>query len=259
MDKIKYVLIPVLGFLVLTMLSPFVIVDTGHRGIVTKFGEVIGEPLEEGMHFRMPFVDHIIEIDTRTQRQDDKTVTYTKDVQQVTVASTVNYNLKRTAAGDVYKDVGVDWENIILSPALNGIIKETIGKWDAVDLVENRDKAANDILESLKVALDPRGVTISNFEIIDVKFNKQFEEAVEAKVTAVQHAAEAKNKTIQVEEEARQRVIAAKADAEALRIKNIALAQSPRLIEYEAVKKWDGKLPVQMIPGSSVPFINLRK
>ena len=35
-----------------------------------------------------------------------------------------------------------------------------------------------------------------------------------------------------------------------------ALTQNKALVEYEAVKKWDGKLPEYML-GGSVPFINL--
>ena len=238
--------------------NPVVIIDTGHRGIRVKFGEVVGEPLTEGLHFRTPFVDHIVELDTRIKRNDDKQVTYTQDVQKVNVAYVVNYNLKRTAAGQVFKDVGVQWESKILIPALVGVTKEIIGKWDAVDLVGNRDKAAFEITEQLQSNLDKRGVTVSNFEITGLKFDVEFENAVEAKVTAVQRAEEAKNRTIQITEEAKQKVIAAKAESEAMRIKTTALAQSPALIQYEAVQKWDGKLPVNWYGGSVLPFVMVK-
>jgi hypothetical protein len=29
-------------------------------------------------------------------------------------------------------------------------------------------------------------------------------------------------------------------------------------VKLQAIQKWDGKLPVQMIPGSAVPFIDLK-
>lgn len=49
----------------------------------------------------------------------------------------------------------------------------------------------------------------------------------------------------------------AKAEAQAIEARNKALASSRALIEYEMVKTWDGKLPVQMLGNSPVPFLNL--
>jgi hypothetical protein len=50
-------------------------------------------------------------------------------------------------------------------------------------------------------------------------------------------------------------VIAAKAEAESIQIRAAALEKNPRLVELEAVQKWDGKLP--HITGGAVPFISL--
>ena len=41
-----------------------------------------------------------------------------------------------------------------------------------------------------------------------------------------------------------------------MRIKSNALKTNKSLIEYEAVQKWDGKLP-QYTGGGAMPFINL--
>ena len=76
------------------------------------------------------------------------------------------------------------------------------------------------------------------------------------KVTAEQEALKAKNKTVQVEEEAKQKLISAEAEAKSMRIRATALTQNKALVEYEAVQKWDGKLPEYMM-GGSIPFINM--
>ena len=75
-------------------------------------------------------------------------------------------------------------------------------------------------------------------------------------VTAEQEALKAKNKTVQVEEEAKQKVIAAQAEAKSMAIRAQALSQNKSLVQYEAVQKWDGKMPQYML-GNSVPFINV--
>ena len=89
------------------------------------------------------------------------------------------------------------------------------------------------------------------------------------KVIATQQAVQAQNKTVQIQEEAKQQVIKAKAEAEAtllnakaeaeaLKIKSDALASSPKLIEYEGIRKWDGKLPQIMLGDKGTPFINVQ-
>ena len=92
--------------------------------------------------------------------------------------------------------------------------------------------------------------------MVEINYSEVFERAIESKVTAEQEALKAKNKTVQVEEEAKQKVIAAEAEAKSMAIRARALSQNKSLVEYEAVQKWDGKMPQYMM-GNSVPFINI--
>ena len=97
---------------------------------------------------------------------------------------------------------------------------------------------------------------MTRVEISNIDYSDEFEKAVEAKVTAVQRGSEAENKTRQIAQEAKQKVISAKAEAESMAIRAQALTQNRALVEYEAVQKWDGKLPVYML-GGATPFINV--
>lgn len=231
-------------------------VDTGYRGIKVSFGKVVDGPLSEGLYFYNPFLYEIIQLDIRTLLLSGETFAYTKDVQQTGLAYVLNYSLKPEAAVDVFKTVGRDWSQKLVTPVVEANIKEIIGQFEAVDLIANRDKAKRAILEQIRTEVDPKGVTITNFELSNIDYSNEFEQAVEAKVTAIQRAAEAKNKTVQVQEEANQKVIAAKAEAESMTIRSQALAQNRGLVEYEAVQKWNGVLPVYMM-GETVPFLNL--
>src|SRR3954469_22027838 len=67
------------------------VVNTGHRGIETHFGKVVSESLPEGLYFYNPVTSNIVEMDTRIQRQDSETDTYTRDVQQAAIKYTLNY------------------------------------------------------------------------------------------------------------------------------------------------------------------------
>ena len=243
----------------MTVSCGFEIVDTGHRGIETRFGEVVGKSLPEGLHFYNPFTSNITELDVRVNRSELDLQTYTKDVQQAVIRVVTTYSLNKDAAHLVFQEYGIDYAVKILPQAVEGAAKAVIGNWDAVDLISNREKARALIELNLAASVKDKHILISKFEITDIAYNETFEVAVEKKVTAIQYAIEAKNKTVQIQEEANQQVIKAKAQAESMTIRAQALSSNKNLIEYEAVQKWNGVLPTMMLSNGATPFINLGK
>ena len=150
-------------------------------------------------------------------------------------------------------------EKFQIIPYLQDAIKDVVGKWQAQDLVGNRDNARIMILELLKKKINSKYIQNITFQVTNLDYSDNFEKAIENKVIAAQKAQEAVNNTKRIEEEANQKVISAKADAEAMGIKAQALEKNQKLVDYEAVQKWDGKLPTYMLGGNTTPFINLNK
>lgn len=246
-----------LGLLLLvSSCSGVTVVETGHRGIKTEFGKVEGDPLAEGIYFTSPFTTSIHTMDTRTQKASDKTEAYTKDVQTAAIAYAVNYSLQPDAVGELYKTVGPDYEETLIPQAVQGALKNAFGKWEAVDIISNREAVRSEVESNLKTTLAPRGILVEGFQLTDVQFTKEFDAAVESKVIAIQKADEARNNTVQVQEQAKQTVISAQADAQAMKVKSDALSSNPGLVQYEAVQKWNGVLPETML-GNTTPFINV--
>lgn len=138
-------------------------------------------------------------------------------------------------------------------------VKDVIGKWEADSLVSNRQKATNEIMDSLKSSLLVNHISVQNVVLENVEYSSQFERAIEEKQIATQNAIKAKNRTKQIEEEAKQKVLSAQAEAESMRIRSQALSQNQNLVAYEAVQKWDGKLPVNIYGSTPIPFINVIK
>jgi len=232
------------------------IVQTGERGIKTTFGKVVSESLTEGIYFYMPFTSNIVTMDTKTIRLESKTSCYTKDLQQGEFAYVVNFSPNRTLVHKIYTDVGKDWVGKIVPQTIEGSLKNTVGKWNAVDLIENRNKATEQAKADILEALKERDINLESFAITGIDYTDVFERSVEDKVVAIQRAVESENKTKQIEEEAKQKVIAAKAEAESMRIRAQALTQNKSLVDYEAVQKWNGVLP-QYSMGGTIPFISL--
>jgi len=257
-EKQSLILAVVILFIVFVMFcNPMAIVGVGERGVKVTLGRVSPQSYSEGVHFVTPFISKIKVMNVKTQKVNIATEVYTKDIQQAKISYVINYNLMPQYAHQMYREVGMNYVDNILMPVVEGNIKDVIGRWNAQDLVANRAVATADILVKLQNQLKERYINITSFQIIDINYSEVFEKAIESKVTAEQEALKAKNKTVQVEEEARQKLISAQAEAQSMKIRATALTQNKALVEYEAVQKWDGKLPEYMM-GNSIPFINLQ-
>lgn len=231
-------------------------VSTGHRGIKTRYGKVVGEPLAEGLYFYNPITSTIRSIDVRTQTYAEKTEVYTKDVQKSEFAFNLNYNPDKDKVGSLYQNVGMDYDDKLIPQVVQASIKNVVGQWDAVDLISHRAEAGKAIEDAITATLEQNFIHVSRFEITNIDYTPEFEKSVEAKVIAKQDAEKAQNQTVQITEQAKQKVIAAKAEAESMQIRSAALSQNQNLVAYEAVQKWDGKLPTYMM-GNSVPFVSV--
>src|SRR6185437_9188422 len=193
-------------------------VDTGHRGIKVSFGQVEGEPLTEGLYFVNPFTTSIHQLDTRTQVWSAKDDAYTKDVQEATINFTLNYSLQQDAVGTVYRTVGEDWGDKLVSQNVHNPLKAVVGHWDAVDLISHLGDVNAEASKLITTTLAAQHVTVSNFQITKVSYTPAFNRAVELKVIAQQQAEQAQNKTEQIKQEAQQKVISATAEAQSMKI-----------------------------------------
>jgi len=268
MNFLRYLTGAIIVALTLVLFScSMTTVDTGHRGVKVRFGEVIGEGLTEGLYFVNPLTTHVENIDTRVLSWNANTQAYTRDVQQATLQFVLNYRLDPTKAHIVFQQVGADWASKLVGQVVFEEMKREVGQHEAVDLVSQRDAAARTVEKNITGLLARRSVIVTGFQLTNIDYTNEFEHAVEAKVIAQQNAIEEQNRTVQVREKANQQIetakgnaestiLNAKAEAESIRIRATALEQNAKLVEWEAVQKWNGTLPQYMM-GNAMPFINL--
>jgi len=250
------VLVVLLVVTFLLIFNPIAIVGVGERGVKVTLGKVSPESFTEGVHFVTPFISKIKNMDVKTQKKYMETEVYTKDIQQARISYVINFNLQPQNAHKMYREVGIDYPNTILMPVVEGTIKDVIGKWNAQDLVANREAATSDVIGKLQKQLEGKYINVTGFQITEINYSKVFEQAIESKVTAEQEALKAKNRTVQIQEEAKQKIISAEAEARSMKIRSDALAKNKSLVQYEAVQKWNGVLPTYMM-GNAVPFIGM--
>lgn len=254
---LKWSVVGVIALIVaITAVCSTYVIDPGYRGVMVLFGKVEPQSYINGVGCKYPFVSKMVSVDVRTQAMTDSTSTYTSDVQTAKLKYTCTYNLNPNNVYQLYENIGVNYESKTIVPVLADVLKNVIGKWQAQDLVNNREKASLAIVKSLNAQLGNKYFQNITFQLIDIDYSDKFESAIQDKVIAEQKAQEAVNNTRKVTEEANQKLITAKADAQAMEIKTEALAKNKGLTEYEAVQKWDGHLPQYMF-GNSVPIIKL--
>ena len=205
--------IVVLFILFLIVFQPMTIVGVGERGVKVTLGQTSPVALEEGVHFVMPFISTVKKMNVKTVKSNIATMAQSKDIQQARIVYVVNYNLQPENAPKMWRTVGRDYVSVVVMPTVEGIVKDTIGKWNAQDIVANREKVASEVLFKLNEKLGPKYINVSDFQITEIQYSQAFEQAIESKVTAEQEALKAKNKTVQVQEEARLKIIASEAEA----------------------------------------------
>ncbi len=182
-------------------------------------------------------------------------------MQSVTATVAVNYHVEPQDAPTIFQNIGADYSDRVISPAIQESVKSVVANYSAEQLITEREKVREDIIALLTGKLQTYGVQTDSLNIVNFAFSDQFNQAIEAKVTAQQDALAAQNKLAQVQFEADQTVASAKAQAEAIQIQAAAINSQggADYVELQAINKWNGVLPTQMLPGSTVPFINLTK
>ena len=246
-------------FAVILVSSSFVVIPAGHTGVALTFGKVEDVVLQEGLHFKVPFVQKIVVVDNRIVKLDVNTEAFSKDLQTITTVVAVNYHVGKENSQTVYKNVGLNFEEVLITPAVNEVLKAVTAKYTAVELVSSRAEVSMLLDEGLNEKLNSYGIFINELNIINWDFSEEYINAVEAKQVAEQNLIKTRTEQEQAlviaNTEAQKRVIAAEAEANEIKLLAQANAESNRtltesiselLIKYQTVSKWDGKLPTVM-------------
>ena len=240
----RYILLGVIALLILVVASQcFVIVNPGHTGIVVTLGSVEPGVMTEGLHFKIPLMQTVVQMDNRTQKIEAEGTASSKDLQIISYVIALNYRVSNDSSATLYKGVGNDYKTIIIAPAIQESIKAVTAGFTAEELITKRQQVSEQIKEVLSAKILPYGLQSEIFNIVNFDFSSEFNAAVEAKQTAQQAALKAEQDLVRIEVEAQQTVARAKAEAESIKLIQDTLRTSPEYIEYIKWSAWDGKLP----------------
>lgn len=259
---VKLIAATIGGIICLSLLiSSVEIIRAGERGIVLELGAVQDEILGEGLHFVNPFTENVKVLNVQVQKEEKKSTAASKDLQIVTAQVAINYRLGADSVHLIWQEIGRDYSQKVIAPAIEEYIKKTTAKFTAEELVTKREEVKDTLKVAITENLAQNYIIVEDIFITDFAFSAEFDKAIESKVTAEQRALESKNKLEQVKYEAEQQLEKARAEAESIRIQAQAVTQQggKDYVQLKAIEKWNGVLPGQMIPGGTVPFLELNK
>lgn len=243
--------------LVLILLGgSIVVVEAGQTGVILTFGRVSPVVLQEGIHLKVPFAQKVVTINNRIVKTEVTTEAFSKDLQTVSSVIAVNYHINKSSSADIYKQVGLGYEDVLVMPAINEVLKQVTANYTAQELVSNRGDVSILLDESLNSKLNEYGVMVDDLNIINWDFSEEYINAIEAKQVAEQNLIKTKTEQEQAlviaNTDAQKQVIAAQAEADKIKLLAEANAESNRviteslsdiLIRYETLQKWNGELP----------------
>ena len=225
---IKLIIAGIVFFIALAVgLDCYTVIDPNERGIDVKLGEIQGEVIQPGIHFRVPFI-------TSTKKFALKPKVYevtfsvgndgaiTKDMQTVGATVAVRYVYDETRIKDIVTQYAND--SVIESAMRDNVkasLKETTGKYSIYDLVAHQNEITAEVAEAMLTRMSNYPIAINQTTITNWDWSEDFDRQIK----------ETANRTQQVKQ----------AEQEA----NIAAAQAQKLVKEAEAKKQAAELDAQ--------------
>ena len=254
----KIIFYTVFGLLALMIIfGVFGTIGAGERGVLLQFGAVKDKVFGEGLYFKIPFVQSVVKMDVKIQKDEIPASASSKDLQVVTSKIALNYHLDPKAVNKIWQEVGKNYNTRIIAPSIQEGVKAVTARFTAEELITKREEVKEQIKSNLTSRLLEHAILVDEFNIIDFEFSAAFNEAIEAKVKAEQLKLKADRDLERIKIEKEQMIAAAQGKAEAIRIEAQALIQNPKVVELRWIEKWDGKVPTYW--GEATPFIGINQ
>jgi regulator of protease activity HflC (stomatin/prohibitin superfamily) len=248
-----------ISFLFLALRS-FVIVPVGSVGITTLMGNPSQQPLNPGIYLRNPF-SRLVLFSARTTELKEKISSPSKEGLLMSIEISILYRVDPSKARDIYSTIGPDFKDIVLIPTFRSLVRAKSARFDAISLYTlYRQRLAQEITDSLRASLAPRGIIVESTPLRDVLPPANVMAAIQSKIQAQQENERMKYVLLKEKQESDRKRIAAQGTADAQRIVSASLTN--QIIQYrnvEAIEKLadspNSKIVIMGSSSRSAPFV----
>ncbi|GGO21484.1 prohibitin family protein [Deinococcus humi] len=257
------------------------VIPAGFVGVVfSSFSGVKPIPLQEGLHFVLPFVDHVTTYDARLQevtlaqntaQGDEGSIrARSKEGLDITADVTVQFRIDRSKAAILHKELGRNYINTVLRPQVRSKVRDSIGQFGAADLISNqRTQLEASITTELNKSFSRNNLVLDAILLRELKIPESVAQAIEQKQTAEQQVAVERNRLQQAEISAQRDVVqaqgkakaaieTAKGEAEALSLRGRALKENPQLIQLTVAERLAPGIQTVMLPSDGNFLLDMK-
>lgn len=266
------IMIVVSLLVIIFLVNSIVIIEAGMVGVYSLFGKVRESELNSGIHLINPLAK-VTRMSIRTEEYTMSVITgegkrkgadaiaaLTKEGLNIDLDITVLYHLENDRASDVYKDVGLTYEEKVIRPEIRSAIREVIAQYEAKDIYsEKRQEAAQNIVNNLGAKLEVRGIVLEDVLLRNIQLPANLANAIQEKLQAEQEAQKYDFILDRERKEKERKVIEAEGQEEAQRIINRSLTTNYLYYSYiSQLKDREGTIYVPTNPSTGMPmFRNL--
>jgi regulator of protease activity HflC (stomatin/prohibitin superfamily) len=274
---VKWLILGIITLVVVgNLLSSFRAVDAGTIEVVKRWGGVTGQQLEPGLHWIIPFAESTEVVPTRkviyettteekqagsnADYKDYPVDTNTSDGQAVNIFYTIRFSVDPTKATWVIQNVGS------VNSLVEKVVKTESRIWarniprnftaEALYSGGGTQEVQKEIEAKLLPTFEANGLVLDSVGVREIKFTKEYVDAIEAKQIAAVQVETEKNKAEQELYKKEQRITAAEGQAKEQELQRQTISEE--LLQKMWIEQWDGHLPTYMM-GDSQALIQLPK
>ena len=209
------------------------IVPPGHVGILILFGKVHGS-ITEGLHLVNPLVTMDL-MNVRTQEIFEHAEAPSKEGLNVELEVSCLYHLNPQEAVKVFRQIGLNYQDIVVKPQFRSAIRGVTVRHDAKDLyTSSREMIANEIFEDLAADMDKRGIDVEKILLRRIQLPASVVEAINSKLAAEQEAQRMRFVLAKEEQEAERKRIEAQGIQNFQRI--VSQGISDQLLRWKGIE-----------------------
>lgn len=283
---IKGIIGSIVGFFALIVvlsvtLGSWYTIDEAERGIVFRNGAFVSLS-EPGLKYKLPIVDEVVKISLREQTiLYEKVPVYSRDQQTADLRISVQYSVPADQVLEVYQKYGTA-ENMahqLINRAVSERAETIFGQFAAITAIQERGRLSTDVSGAIRSSIKGP-ITIHNVQVENIDFSDAYEAAIEdrmkaevevqkrrqeleqnkvaAEIAVTQAQGRADSVLAEAEANAKAKILLGEAEATAINARGRSIRENPSVVSLVQAEKWNGVLPTQMVPGSAVPFLNLK-
>ena len=186
---------------IIVLIKSIVIIPAGETGVYHLFGKVKDTEVKSGFHIINPLAE-VTKLSIRTEQYtmsiareegqkigDDSIDALTSEGLTVKLDITVFYHLVEDSASDVFKELGVDYQEKIIRPEIRSAIREVVAGYDSKSIYsDKRDEIITTIRQKMTDNIEPRGIAIEQVLLRNVILPAKLDASIQEKLQAEQES-----------------------------------------------------------------------